>query len=48
MSESEARALLKEAYGQKRKHARDSCFGDCCLRGDEKKALLVLIYGEER
>lgn len=48
MTEDEARALLIEVYGDDRKAAEDEmCFGDCCLRGDEKKALITVIYGQE-
>lgn len=47
MSEQDARTVLQSVY-ESRESARDSCFGDCCLRGDEKEALLVLIFGVER
>lgn len=47
MTEVEARTILQGAYGTDREVTRRLCFGNCCLRGDEKEALLTLIYGEE-
>lgn len=45
MTEDEARAILQGGYGATKEDAEGLCFGDCCLRGVEKEALLTLIYG---
>jgi hypothetical protein len=49
MNEDQARALLRgdKASGPDRGEAEHMCFGDCCLRPEEREALLTLIYGEE-
>jgi len=47
MTPAEARAIIKEGYGEKRSDAKDSCFGQCCVSKEEQDALLDLIYAEE-
>jgi hypothetical protein len=44
MKRGQAKRILRGVY----KGQEDGCYGDCCLRGDEKKALVTLVWGPRK